>query len=124
MTDFSDLLTLNQSNANAPECTNTHTLQHPYLTILQLPMHHSLPSLAPTQIRHRHKLHHQTSPARKMLRSLPRARFGVILLPREARPFPFVEDVFDEVFAEGGVDVGGLRLVGAGLDCDVLNSWC
>lgn len=86
--------------------------------ILQLPMHHPLPA---TQIRHRHNLHHQTRPAREMLRSLPRARFGVILLPGEARAFPLVEDVFDEVVAEGGVDGGGLGFVGAGLEGDVLN---
>lgn len=80
-------------------------------------MHDPLPL---TQIRHRHDLHHQTRPTGKMLRSLPRARFGIILLPGEAGPFPFLEDVLDEVVAEGGVDGGGLGFVGAGLGCDVL----
>lgn len=79
-----------------------------------------IPVATPTQIRHRHDLHHQTRPSRKMLRSLPSARFRVILLPREARPLPFIEDVFDEVLAKGGVDFGCLGLVRAGLDCDVL----
>ena len=116
---------LNQSDANTPKYINTHiyTLQPPfplsiYLSISQLPMHHPLP---PTQIRHRHNLHHQTRPTGKMLRSLPSARFGVILLPRKARSFPLIEDVFDEVDAKGGVDIGGLGFVGAGLDCDVLD---
>lgn len=84
-------------------------------------MHDALPAAA-LQIRHRHNLNHQTRPASKMLRSLPRARFRVILLPREARSFPFVEDVFDEVFPKGIVDAGGLGFMGAGLDCDVLDS--
>ncbi len=56
-----------------------------------------------------------------MLRSLPRACFRVILLPREARLLPFIEDVFDEIVPERGVDVRGLRSVGAGLACDVLH---
>lgn len=81
-------------------------------------MHHPL-TLA--QIRHGHNLHHQTRPTREVLRSLPRARFGVVLLPGEACSFPLVEDVFDEVFPEGGVDAGGLRFVGARLDRDVLD---
>lgn len=93
----------------------------PIFTILQLAMHHPLPFLTPTQIRHRHNLNHQTRPAREMLRSLPRARFRIILLPRKSRPLPFVEDVFDEVFAERSVDVGGLRFVRSGLPCDVLD---
>lgn len=93
----------------------------PISTTLQLLMHDALPSPA-LQIRHRHNLNHQTRPARKMLRSLPRARFRVILLPREARSFPFVEDVFDKVFAKGGVDFGGLGFVGPRLDCDVLDN--
>ena len=56
-----------------------------------------------------------------MLRSLSGACFGIILLPCEAGSFPFIEDVVDEIFAERGVDIGCLRFVGAGLDCDVLN---
>lgn len=84
-------------------------------------MHHPLPSVTPIQIRHRHNLHHQTRPPGKMLRSLPRACFRVILLPRKARLLPFIEDVFDEIIAERGVDVRGLRFVGAGLACDVLH---
>ena len=56
-----------------------------------------------------------------MLRSLSSTRFGIILLPREARSFPFVEDVFNKISPERGVDVGGLRFVVAGLDCDVLH---
>ena len=55
-----------------------------------------------------------------MLRSLPRASFRVILLPRKARSLPFIEDVFDEVIPKGGVDIRGLRFVGAGFACNVL----
>ena len=84
-------------------------------------MHYSIPSVTPTQIRHCHNLHHQTRPAREMLRSLASARFRVILLPREARSFPFVEDVFDKIFPERGVNVDGLRFVVARLNCDVLH---
>lgn len=84
-------------------------------------MHHPLPSLTPTQIRHRHNLNHQTRPARKMLRSLPLPCFRIILLPREACSFPFIEDIFDEVLAKRRVDFGGLRFVGARLRCDVLD---
>ena len=86
--------------------------------MLQLPMHDP-PATA--QIRHRHNLNHQTGPSGEMLRSLSSARFRVILLPREARPFPFLEHVLHEIFAEGAVDRGGLRFVGTVLDCNVLD---
>lgn len=56
-----------------------------------------------------------------MLRSLSGARFGIILLPREARSLPLVEDVVDEVFSERGVNSGGSGFVGARSDCDVLD---
>lgn len=101
--------------------TTVHYRPSPLLSILQLLMHNPLPSLNPrTQIRHRHNLHHQTRPTRKMLRALSGARLGIILLPRETRSFPLVVDIFHEVFAESGVDVGGLRFVGPALGCDVL----
>ena len=62
-------------------------------------MHHPLPSLLRSaQLRHRHNLHHQTSPTREMLGPLSSARFRIILFPREARSFPLIEDVFDEIF--------------------------
>jgi hypothetical protein len=57
---------------------------------LQLILHLRLPTL---QTRHRHDLHHKTSPSSKMLRALPQACFGIVLLPRKARPLPFLEDV-------------------------------
>ena len=81
-------------------------------------MHDPLPSI---QIRHHHNFNHQTGPPREMLRSLSSARLGVILLPREARLFPLIEDVIHEVFPESGVDSGGLRFVRAGLGCNVLD---
>ena len=56
-----------------------------------------------------------------MLRSLPLAGFRFILLPREARPLPFIEDVFDEVLAEELVDIGGIRKIKKMLPCDVLD---
>ena len=85
-------------------------------------MHNILPSTLPLpQIRHRHNLHHQTGPAGEMLRSLPSARFRIILLPREARPFPFVKHVFHKVFPKRCVNLGGLRSVRTGLGCNVLH---
>ena len=73
-----------------------------------------------TQIRHCHDLDHQARPAREMLRSLSSASLRVVLLPCEARAFPFVEDVVDEVLAEGGVDVCGLRFMRARLSSNIL----
>ena len=55
-----------------------------------------------------------------MLRSLSSARFRIILLPRKARSFPFIEDIFDKILPERGVDTGGLSFLGAGLDGNVL----
>ena len=72
------------------------------------------------QIRHRHDLDYQARPAGKMLCPLSSACFRVVLLPCEACSFPFVEDVFYKVFAQGGVDFRGLGFVLAGLGCDVL----
>ena len=74
----------------------------------------------PLQIRHRHNLHHQARPARKMLRSLPGSSLGIILLPRKPCLFPLIENVVYEVLAKGGVDFGGLGFMWAGLACDVL----
>ncbi len=85
-------------------------------SILQFPM---LPVLS-AQVWHRHDFHYQTRPAGEMLRPLSRTSLGIILLPREACPFPFVEDIVDEVFAERGVDFGCLRFVRAGLRCNIL----
>lgn len=60
-----------------------------------------------------------------MLRSLPSTRLRIILLPREARSFPLIEDIVYKVFPESGIDFGGLGFVGPRLDCDVLEivSW-
>ena len=80
---------------------------------------HNPPTTA--QIRHRHNLNHQTRPSGEMLRSLSSPRFRIILLPREARSFPFIKHVLHEIFAERAVDVGGLRFVGTGLGCNVLD---
>jgi len=61
-----------------------------------------------------HNVHHQARPSREMLRSLPNARFRVILFPGKARFLPLVEDVVDEVGAEFGVHGPCAVLVGAG----------
>ena len=84
-------------------------------------MHHPLPLFIRTQIGHRHNLHNQTRPARKMLRPLSGARFGIVLLPREPRAFPFIEDIFHEIFAERGVNVSGSSFLWARLDGDILH---
>ena len=55
-----------------------------------------------------------------MLRPLPRPRLGIILLPRETRTFPFVEDVVYEIFPEGGVDFCGVEFLRTGVGGDVL----
>ena len=55
-----------------------------------------------------------------MLCSLPLARLRVILLPREAGTLPFLEDVFDQIFTEGGVDFCSLSFVWPWLGGDVL----
>ena len=69
---------------------------------------------ATTKIRHNHNLNYQTRPSREVLRALPGAGLRIILFPREAGTLPLVEDVVDEVFAETGVDLSGLRLMGTG----------
>ncbi len=46
-----------------------------------------------------------------MLRPLSGARLGIILFPREAGALPFAIDVFDEVFAEGCVELRGAGFV-------------
>lgn len=109
---------------------HTHTLDssaflallHPFpsfpsYTMLYPPLHSTILQLIPhpptTQIRHRHNLHHQTRPAREMLRALPFAGFGIILFPRKARLLPAVVDGGDEVGAEVRVQFSCARLVGA-----------
>ena len=87
------------------------------LSILQLPMHDLLRSV---QVRHRHNLNHQTCPACEMLRSLSSASLRVILFPREARLFPLIEDVINEIFPESDVDFSGLSFVWSRLGCNVL----
>lgn len=69
------------------------------------------PRTTTAQVRHNHHLNNQTGPAGEMLRALSRARLRIILLPREACPFPLVEDVDDKILAELGVDVSGLLLM-------------
>ena len=89
-------------------------------SILQLPMHNSLPSIAAVQVGHRHDLYHQTSPSSKMLRSLTSACLRIVLLPREACIFPFIEDIFHQIFPESGIYLGGLSFVGPRLNRNVL----
>lgn len=62
----------------------------------------NLPSTT-TQIRHPHDLHHQTRPAREMLRPLSFARLRIILFPSKASLPPGVVDGLDEVEAESAV---------------------
>jgi hypothetical protein len=71
-------------------------------------------------IRHSHDLDHQTGPPREVLRPLPLAGLGVILLPREARLLPVVVDRVDDVLAQTGVQVLSRLLVGTGFGCDFL----
>ena len=66
------------------------------------------------QIRHRHDADDQAGPAREVLRALPVAADGVVLLPRVARLQPGVEDGVDDVAAQVGVDGFAAVLVGAG----------
>ena len=72
----------------------------------------NLPSTT-TQIRHPHDLHHQTRPAREMLRPLPLARLRIILFPSEARLRPGIVDGLDEIEAESAVEVCGEGFVRA-----------
>lgn len=55
-----------------------------------------------------------------MLCSLARAGLGVILLPREAGPLPVIEDIFDKVFAQRGVELRCAGFVGTAVLCYVL----
>lgn len=59
------------------------------------------------KIRHAHDGHDETGPAGEMLGALAPARFGVVLLPREAGELPFVEHGAHEVGAERGVQFRG-----------------
>ena len=47
-----------------------------------------------------------------MLRSLAKSCFAVVLLPREACSFPIIEDVFNKILTEVGVEFGCAGLVG------------
>jgi hypothetical protein len=67
-----------------------------------------------SQRRHAHKLNHQARPASKVLRSLAPSRLWVVLLPREARLLPRVEDRIYEVLAEAGVQIPSFGGVGGG----------
>ena len=55
-----------------------------------------------------------------MLRSLAGAGLGVILLPRKASAFPIIEDVFDEVLAQRGVELRCAGFMGTAGLCYVL----
>ena len=55
--------------------------------------------LLPTQILHRHDLHHQACPPGEMLRPLPSTCGRVVLLPREACPLPLIVDIVHEIRA-------------------------
>lgn len=60
------------------------------------------------KIRHAHDDDNQTRPTGEMLGPLARTGLGIILFPSEARAFPFVEDIGDEIRAQLGVDLCGL----------------
>lgn len=72
------------------------------------------------QIVHGHDFHHQTRPAREVLRPLALACLRVVLLPREARLLPALEDRVDEVGTKLRVELAGLGLVGAVVRRDIL----
>lgn len=77
-------------------------------------------SLSTLQVIHGHNLDHQTRPARKVLVALSRARLRVVLLPREARFLPALEDGVDEVLAQANVQLAGLFAVRTALRGKVL----
>ena len=58
---------------------------HLFLHTSQLIMRLPIPA---TQIGHAHDLNHETRPPREMLRSLPLACLGVVLLPGKACLYP------------------------------------
>ncbi len=85
------------------------------LHVLQLIMR-----LLALQVLHGHNLDHQTRPAGKMLRALPRARLRIVLLPRVARLLPAVVHGVDQVLAQANVQVARLLAVRAALRGKVL----
>lgn len=77
--------------------------------------------LRTAQIRHAHDLHHQTSPAGEMLRTLSPARLGIVLLPSKARLLPLLIHISNQVDTQLGIEVKGFVLVGAGSLCVFLH---
>lgn len=73
-----------------------------------------------TEVLHRHDLHNQTRPARKVLRALALARLRIILLPREARLLPALVDGADEILTQAAVEILGLGLIWTRLCGDIL----
>lgn len=52
------------------------------------------------ELRHAHNRHHETGPTGEMLCPLAPPGFRVVLFPREACKFPFIEDGAHEVGTE------------------------
>lgn len=52
------------------------------------------------QRRHPHNFNHQARPAREMLRALPFPRLSIILLPREARLRPGLENCLYKIMSQ------------------------
>ncbi len=73
-----------------------------------------------THFTHLHDFHNKTRPPSEMLRPLTGSGFGIILLPREPSPLPFIKYILYQILAKARVHGRGLLLIRAFCGGDIL----